>query len=251
MDLSVYWQCRKCSAGWDPDGGDESEHYICNGYRRKGETCPTCGPAAHLFEPYIHIELDLSSALPSLIARALESEHGDLGLASGAADKPPLPALGRALRDPREAVDSIAALVALFDAALTYIAARPPPTPDLGLTAVALAAPRYAGLPFDALERRLRSKMPPPGMVASRYGLDEVLRVNGSTERCVVPFHDPFFLYVKDGYNELLFWKNADEVEDGGAGTGVGGGAAAAEGGEEGGQGAKGEDSAWAGWGGS
>ncbi|KAL1622028.1 hypothetical protein SLS56_008912 [Neofusicoccum ribis] len=41
MDLSVCWQCRKCSAGWDPDGGDESEHYICDGCRRKGETCRT------------------------------------------------------------------------------------------------------------------------------------------------------------------------------------------------------------------
>ncbi|GME48617.1 hypothetical protein GTA08_BOTSDO12053 [Neofusicoccum parvum] len=136
MDLSVYWQCRKCSADWDPDGGDESEYYICDGCRRKGETCPTCGPAAHLFELY------LSSALPSLIARALESEHGDLGLASGAADKPPLSALGRALC--ASGADVLpTALVALFNAALDRVAARPPPARDLGLTAV-------------ALERRLR-----------------------------------------------------------------------------------------------
>jgi len=134
-----------------------------------------------LSQPFDHVDLDIS--LPSeeqvrkFVAWALEHEHGDLGLDSDAAEKPPLSLLGRRLRDGGQgaaeglvahitsqaennialararlelvhAVEDVAAagvvrdrlppnVSGLFDAILACVEAQPPSQRELGLKAIA------------------------------------------------------------------------------------------------------------------
>ncbi|KAL1645002.1 hypothetical protein SLS58_004073 [Diplodia intermedia] len=222
------------------------------------------GPGSDFFEPYSHLELDLSMSLDLAVEFAcwsLEAEHGDLGLDTDNDDKPPHSALGRTLvhrggaRAIQSLVNSIANdafnnltfiklrldairtatsvdavlsvgdrlpgnRVAMFDAAIGRIAAQAQPQSRLGLAAISAAANRYHGRPFGELERELHRVVPRSGGAQGprgRYSVAEVLKatagfltVDNTEDQVVAPYHESFFLYVTEGYNELLVWTRGD-----------------------------------------
>ncbi|KAL0261362.1 hypothetical protein SLS55_002792 [Diplodia seriata] len=222
------------------------------------------GPGSDFFEPYSHLELDLSMSLDLAVEFAswsLEAEHGDLGLDTDNDNKPPHSALGRTLvhRGGARAIQSLvnsiandafnnltfiklrldairtatsidavlsvgdrlpANRVAMFDAAIERIAAQAQPQSRLGLAAISAAANRYNGRPFGELERELHRVVPRSGGAQGprgRYSVAEVLKatagfltVDNTEDQVVAPYHESFFLYVTEGYNELLVWTRGD-----------------------------------------
>ncbi|KAK1990785.1 hypothetical protein LX36DRAFT_691567 [Colletotrichum falcatum] len=104
--LSVYWRCESCKNTARPP------HILCQRCRDAGMACINCGDAAGFVQPFDHVELEVDSAagpVGRFIDWDLEMEHGELGLGSDNADKPPPSALGQRLLDPRnrEALDRL------------------------------------------------------------------------------------------------------------------------------------------------
>lgn len=110
--------------------------------------------------------------------------------------------------------------IAMFSAAIKRIAAQPQPQSRLGLTAISAAANHFNGKPFRELERELRRVVPRSGGDHSgsrHYTVQEVLKAAGgflmldnSTDQVVAPYHESFFLYVMEKYDELLVWTHGD-----------------------------------------
>ncbi|OJD30377.1 heterokaryon incompatibility protein [Diplodia corticola] len=256
--ITVYWKCKQCLLR-----GAEEDYIICEACRLRGEGCGICGAgAAELYEPYSHLEVDLSitgELAAEFASWSLEAEHGDLGLDTSNENKPPRSALGRTLVNrggPKviqslvnsiandafnnisfiklrldairtaHSVDAVLTVgdrlpgnrVAMFDAAIKRIAGQAQPQSRLGLTAISAAANHYNGRPFRDLERELHRVVPRDGARGSQpYSVQEVLKatagfltVDNSEDQLVLPYHESFFLYVTENYNELLVWTRGD-----------------------------------------
>lgn len=112
--------------------------------------------------------------------------------------------------------------IAMFGAAIKRIAAQPQQQSRLGLTAISAAANHFNGKPFRELERELQRVVPRSGGDhggggSRRYTVQEVLKAAGgflmldnSTDQVVAPYHESFFLYVMEKYDELLVWTHGD-----------------------------------------
>ncbi|KAF2093752.1 hypothetical protein NA57DRAFT_80750 [Rhizodiscina lignyota] len=194
-NLSVYWQCERCSGLWM---SEEDEYNICNQCKLRGYTCRTCGPDARLFEPYTHVELPVllsNRDMECFLKWNLEGEHGDLGLQSANQHKPPPSALGRALREERVAENIVQAVVfesegniaiartrldeihvaqtiqetepipdrlsrnriAMFQAGISRINEQADGRRELGLTAISAAGSESGGTSFRELKEQLRT----------------------------------------------------------------------------------------------
>jgi hypothetical protein len=106
-------------------------------------------------------------------------------------------------------------LVALFDAEIECIKQQPRHQSDIALMAIAAAAERNQGVPLVSLEDWMRdaiSRLPHLAKSPPR-SLEDILRyANGFIaesyfqDRCISTYNELFALYVREDYNESLFW---------------------------------------------
>ena len=106
-------------------------------------------------------------------------------------------------------------LVTLFDAGIQRIERQPKAQRDLALLAIAAAAERDIGVSLTSLEESIRDAMSrsPHVVNAPPRSLEDILRAaNGflAMQRCrskdVAIFNPDFLLYVKEKYNDSLYW---------------------------------------------
>jgi Heterokaryon incompatibility protein (HET) len=106
-------------------------------------------------------------------------------------------------------------LVALFDAGIQRIERQPKAQRDLALLAIAAAAEKDTGVSLTSLEECIRDAMSrsPHVVNAPPHSLEDILRAaNGflAMQRCdskdVAIFNPAFLLYVKENYNDSLYW---------------------------------------------
>ncbi|KAH7408227.1 heterokaryon incompatibility protein-domain-containing protein [Phaeosphaeria sp. MPI-PUGE-AT-0046c] len=106
-------------------------------------------------------------------------------------------------------------VIALFDAEMACIQQQPKNQSDIALMAIAAAADRDGGVTLKALEEQMRDAIIRLPHLASNppRSLEDILRyANGfiteidSDVRRVCTYNQFFSLYVREGYNETLFW---------------------------------------------
>jgi hypothetical protein len=106
-------------------------------------------------------------------------------------------------------------LIAFFDAGIERIKQQPKHQSDVALMAIAAAAEEERGVPLAQLEEQMRDALSrqPHIVEAPPRSLEDILRyANGfiattySEDRRVSTYNLLFTLYVRENYNESLFW---------------------------------------------
>lgn len=105
-------------------------------------------------------------------------------------------------------------IIALFDAGIQRLEKQPDAQRELGLCAIAAAVHSYEGVPFATLERWVHEATSKSGAVKiPPHTLEDVLQaaqgflvVNSDVDRVVRHYHDSFYLYASEDYNESLLW---------------------------------------------
>jgi hypothetical protein len=107
-------------------------------------------------------------------------------------------------------------IVALFDAEIECIKQQPRYQSDIALMAIAAAAEKNQGVLIAVLEDWMRdainrlphlAKSPPRSLEdILRYANGFIAELTFTGERCVSTYNELFALYVREDYNETLFW---------------------------------------------
>jgi hypothetical protein len=107
-------------------------------------------------------------------------------------------------------------IVALFDAEIECIKQQPRYQSDIALMAIAAAAEKNQGVLLALLEDWMRDaiiRLPhlansPPRSLEDilRYANGFIAEITFTRERCVSTYNELFALYVREDYNETLFW---------------------------------------------
>ena len=114
-------------------------------------------------------------------------------------------------------------IIALFDAGIERIKLLPRVQSDIALMAIGAAAEKERGIPLATLENWMRDAIArlPHLAEAPPRSLEEVLRsANGfiaetfSRERLVATYNQLFKFYVRENYNDSLFWARSQLNRD-------------------------------------
>ena len=105
-------------------------------------------------------------------------------------------------------------IIALFDAGIQRLEKQPDAQRELGLCAIAAAVHSYEGVPFATLERWVHEATSKSGAVKiPPHTLEDVLQaaqgflvVSSEVDRVIRHYHDSFYLYASEDYNESLLW---------------------------------------------
>ncbi|OCK96347.1 uncharacterized protein K441DRAFT_694885 [Cenococcum geophilum 1.58] len=105
-------------------------------------------------------------------------------------------------------------IIALFDAGIQRLEKQPDAQRELGLCAIAAAVHSYEGVPFATLERWVHEATSKSGAVKiPPHTLEDVLQaaqgflvVSSEVDRVIQYYHNDFYLYASEDYNESLLW---------------------------------------------
>jgi hypothetical protein len=107
-------------------------------------------------------------------------------------------------------------LVALFDAEIECIKQQPRHQSDIALMAIVAAAEKNQGVPLALLDDWMRDAINrlPHLATSPPRSLEDILRyANGfiaeycfEDDRCISTYNELFAMYVRENYNETLFW---------------------------------------------